>query len=135
LQLEVGRLLSRVQAETVSLPTRVMDDIVQALRKRQSIRALTETQRGVYANIEILPSRLVATANGWQLCGRSAGDPTERIFDVGSFLLVEVIDRPDFSLVLSDQGFYERPSADCKRLRKPIAAANRASPKAIAFAR
>jgi predicted DNA-binding transcriptional regulator YafY len=89
-QLEVGRLLSHTQVDTDPLPTRVLDEIVRALRHRKPVQVLMETDRGVYANVEIVPSRLVASADGWQLLGYTAGDQNLQSFNVSSFLRVEL---------------------------------------------
>jgi predicted DNA-binding transcriptional regulator YafY len=133
-QLEVGRLLSRMQGETSPLPTRVMDEIVHALRSRQPIQALTETERGVYANLEIQPSHLVASADSWQLYGQIAGDPSPRVFNVASFLRVEVIERPKTVTAIDGQFVQEPKHGNCNDFRKSLEVTQRTKAKALACA-
>ncbi|MCC7084780.1 MAG: HTH domain-containing protein [Pirellulales bacterium] len=91
-QLEVGRLLTSVRAEAHRLPSQMMDEIVCALRRQQPIRVLAEAQRGAYVNLEIVPCQLIASANGWQLSGHTAGNRQLQSFQVSSFLRVERIE-------------------------------------------
>jgi predicted DNA-binding transcriptional regulator YafY len=133
-QMEVGRLLAKIHGETNPLPTGVMDEIVRALRLRQSIRALTETERGVYANIEIEPSHLVATHNGWQLYGHLAGDPTPRTFEVGSFLRVDVVEQSESQAAIDDAPTRDAQPMNYKRLQKALEVTRSAKANAFAFA-
>jgi predicted DNA-binding transcriptional regulator YafY len=133
-QMEVGRLLSRMHGQTNPLPTRVMDEIVHALRSRRSVQALTETERGVYANLEIHPSHLVASAGGWQLYGQIAGDPNLRVFNVGSFLRVDVIERPNTPIAIGGQLVQEPQLANYNGFRKSFEVTRRTKAKAFARA-
>jgi predicted DNA-binding transcriptional regulator YafY len=92
-QIEADRLLTSTQGKGAPVAKQVLDRIVRALRRQQVIQVLVESQRGVYANIEIKPYNLVAGKSGWQLFGYAKGRHDLQVFEVASFLSVEVKDQ------------------------------------------